>query len=69
MKQHRRKTNNETGLFWRDACLAAAQVTFGIVAVSWFVPPFDFIKIGVLLFNTIATIIFVGNGLKISKNL
>jgi len=65
----RRRRNNGTAIFWRDVSIAGGQVTFGVFAVLWFVPPFDILKIGVLLLNCLATIWFIWNGFKISKNL
>ncbi|MBI5356825.1 hypothetical protein HZB78_04405 [Candidatus Collierbacteria bacterium] len=66
-KQRRR--NDGINIFWRDVSIAGGQVTFGVFAVLWFVPPFDIPKIGVLLLNCLATTWFILRGLKIAKDL
>lgn len=69
MKISRSKSKNESLLFWRDAYLAGGQVTFGVAAAIWFLPPFDSRKIGVLLLNALATVWLILRGLKIAKKL
>jgi len=67
MKQRRRKAKGNS-LFWRDVCISGGQVTFGVVAALWFIPPLDTVKIGVLVFNGFVTTVLIVIGWKISKN-
>lgn len=55
--------------FWRDACIAGGQVTFGVVAAIWFVQPFSEKQVIVLLLNGMITIAFILTGLHFSKKL
>lgn len=69
MRKRQPQNKNQLKLFWRDVCIAGGQITFGVFAALWFVPPFDKLKIGVLLSNLLATAWFVLNGFKIAKKL
>jgi hypothetical protein len=55
--------------FWYDVSLTAGQVTFGVLAASWFVSLFDLTKKIVLIINGLATIIFLWMGYKFTKKL
>jgi hypothetical protein len=67
MRRHKNK--NEALLFWRDVYIAGGQVTFGVVAAMWFLPPFDNLKVSVLVLNGFVTAMFVLMGYKIAKRL
>ena len=60
---------NRLILFWRDVSIAAGQVTFGVLAATWFVPPFDQAKAIVLLSNGVATLVFLIMGFSFVKRL
>jgi len=66
-RRHRR--NEAIKLFWRDVYVAGGQVTFGIAAAVWFLPPFDRTKIIILLINGMITAMFIISGLITTKKL
>ena len=53
--------------FWKDVFIAAGQVTFGVVAAIWFIPPFDESKQVVLVTNLMATLSFLLFGYAVAR--
>lgn len=63
------KQRKQIAHYWRDVFIAGAQVTFGVFAAVWFIPPLDPRKAFVLLTNVVGAGMFLFAGLKFTKRL
>lgn len=61
------KNQAQTYNYWQSVCVAGAQVSFGVIAATWFVPAYDPNKTVVLLVNLILTGIFLLFGVIFAK--
>lgn len=63
-----RKFRALDGEYWSNVCIAFAQITFGVLWATVFLP-FDVYKIFVIILNIVVTIIFVFAGLLLKRRL